>query len=97
MNQETERSDSDDAEPPVNRTILLRPVERGYKQQVVDLLKGLLAEAEAGKIVSVVALCEEPGGTFRHTSSGCDNLFAQLGGAARMMHFINKRIDRTIK
>lgn len=76
---------------------ILRPIERGYKKQVVDLLKTLLADAEAGEIVSILVLSEQPGGKFRNYSSGCDDLFAQLGGVARMMHFINKRIDQTIK
>lgn len=76
---------------------VLRPIERGYKKQVVSLLQKLLAEAEAGEINSIIVLCEQPGGTFKNYSSGCDDLFAQLGGVARMMHFINKRIDQTGK
>ncbi len=81
----------------MSKLAVVRPIERGYKQQVVDLLRELLADAEAGNVVSLVVLAEEPGGTFRSRSTGCDNLFAQLGGAARMMHFINKRIDKTVR
>lgn len=71
----------------------IKPVERGYNAQVVEALEEMLAEAKAGRILSMMVVSEMTEGLFDARWSGTDDLYKLSGMAARMQHNIQRRID----
>lgn len=72
------------------KVVELRPAA---DPETVRLLREALAEAEAGRYVSMIAILEQPDGTrvtmFTHTR----DLYAQLADATRLVHQIQRRMD----
>lgn len=71
----------------------LRVIERGPKQGVVGILRDLLADAEAGKIVEVVVTSTYTGGHIAHDWSGCEDLYRLLSALHRQAYLTQQRMD----
>ncbi len=70
--------------------------EPGYNAQVVQLLTQLLEEAKRGDIISIVVVSELKGGVIASSWSGSDDLYKLAGGAARLQHVLQRRIDQSL-
>ena len=68
----------------------------GYNEQVVTLLTELLEEAKRGDILSIIIVSELKGGNVASSWSGTDDLYKLAGGAARLQHVIQRRIDQSL-
>lgn len=67
---------------------------RGANPDVVEKLEGLLADAKSGEVQSVLFICDMRDNTIAAGWTGCENLYALAGHAARVQHLIQKRIDQ---
>jgi len=66
-------------------------------EEVVKKLRDLLAQAENGAIKSVMYLADRFDQTFDVAWTGCDDLIAIAGQAARLQHYIQIRMDGKIE
>ena len=65
----------------------------GFNADVVERLEGLLAEAKAGEILSIMFVADLKGSEVACGWTGCENLYSLAGQAARIQHLIQKRLD----
>ena len=65
----------------------------GFNPDVVARLEALLAEAKAGEILSFMFVADLKGGNAAVGWTGCENLYALAGQAARIQHVIQRRLD----
>lgn len=72
------------------RVVEIKPVADA---ETVEKCRDLLRRAEAGEIVSIMAICEEPNGSRISTYTACRDTFALLADAARLVHRLNRRLD----
>jgi hypothetical protein len=80
----------------VSETIPLRTVDREPVPEVVELLRGLLARAEAGEIVAVgAAVVLAGGGETGGIGTGwhAANVWPLLGAVTRLQHTIARTGD----
>lgn len=75
------------------RIVPLRPVADAA---TVDALRQMLAQAEAGEIVSIAAICECPDGSRAHIITPCRDAFALLADIARLQHRHQIAMDRQV-
>lgn len=66
-------------------------------EEVIKKLRDLLAQAENGEIKSVMYLADRFDQTFDVAWTGCDDLIALSGQAARLQHRIQVRMDGEIE
>ncbi len=67
---------------------------RGFNADVVEKLEGLLAQAKAGEVQSILFVCDMRDQTIAAGWTGCENLYLLAGHVARALHLIQKRIDQ---
>lgn len=72
------------------KIIQMRPA---IDAETVEKCRDLLRMAESGQIVSIMAICEEPGGSRLITYNSCRETFFLLADCARLEHRINRRLD----
>jgi hypothetical protein len=63
------------------------------KLDVVDVLQGFLADAEAGQIVDIAVVCIRRDGSMTTDLSIERDAVRILAGVARLAHRINKALD----
>lgn len=70
------------------------PLRSTVDKATVKALRYLLERAEAGEVISLVAICECPDGSRTHHITPCRDAFALLAELARLAHRHQVAMDR---
>ena len=77
----------------MNVVPLAPKVEVAPDPELISMLKEMLTDAEAGKLVEFVCVYKDNNGERGHVLSPTDDLTGEIGAVARLLHLLNVSMD----